>query len=166
MPQRKASLSLIKDRRPSRDFIFPVYILMHDISNFPAVMQSLNLVRILPHPNSITVFTKARVTLRSARVVPLISRTPNQTSNSVPSQLQAATSLSRDGDPLHVQHIALHVLYLKIQANKKVNFILEEAMKAQTGSRDTTPSLTSALDGQRHASAALPPPGNRPGTVQ
>ena len=34
--------------------------------------------------------------------------------------------------------------------------ILEEAMKAQKGSRNTTPSSTSALDGQRHVPPLYP----------
>jgi hypothetical protein len=90
------------------------------------------------------------------------SQTPNQTPNSVPSQLQAVTSRSSDRDPLHV-NITLYVLYVQIQANKNVHLILEESMKSQRGSKDTTPSLTLALDGQRHAPVALPQ-GNRPGT--
>jgi len=89
--------------------------------NFPTVMQSLNLVGTLPHPNSITGFTQACVTLRSALVAPISSQTPNQAPSSVSSHVQAVTSRSGDKDQWHVQHIALHVLHLKIQANKEVN---------------------------------------------
>jgi hypothetical protein len=53
------------------------------------------------------------------------------------------------------------VLYLKV----KIQFALEQATKAQRGSRGmSTPSLTSALygvGGIRHASAALPPGNTR-----
>jgi hypothetical protein len=48
----------------------------------------------------------------------------------------------------------------------KVKFTLEQATKAQRGSRGKALSLISALDGvggQRHAPAALPP-GKKPGT--
>ena len=59
---------------------------------------------------------------------------------------------------------SIHAGKVKVQ----VKFTLEEATKAQKGSRGiTTLSLTSALDGvggQRHAPAALPP-GKRPGTL-
>ena len=108
------------------------------MTNFPAVIQSLNLVGILPRPNSITGFTKACVTFRNALVVTMSCQTPNQTPNSVPSQLQVVTSDCSDIDPLHLQPTTLHVLHVKIQANKKGNFIIEEAMKARGGGRVET----------------------------
>ena len=141
---------------------------MHDMTNFPAALQSLNLVGILPRPNSIRGFTKACVTFRNALVVTMSSQTPNQTPNSVLLQLQAVTPHCSDIDPLNIKPTALHALHVKIQANKKVNFIIEEAIKAWGGESTDTPSLTSALNGHRHAPVALPQ-GNRPairGTVQ
>jgi hypothetical protein len=56
-------------------------------------------------------------------------------------------------------------VFLSKKVKVKVKFTLQQAMKAQMGSKGIplAPSLTSALGGERHASAVLPP-GKKPST--